>query len=112
MPTQRCPAVNRLSRGNWPDNGRFLGDPLVLRTKSYRQVRSINSELTTRRTLVEGLVVEQGEWIARRNIRNYSELIRESPENGLNRVLTGLLRDEKKKLYAQFALAPENIVPK
>lgn len=68
------------------------------RTIQYRLLWIINSTLATRANLVEGLAVEQGKWIACRNIRNYSELIRGSLDSDLKRTVNRLLREEKKKL--------------
>ncbi len=47
--------------------------------------------------------MDQSEWIACRNMRNYSALIRGSADNDLKRVVNRLLREEKKKF------APEAI---
>jgi len=52
---------------------------------------------------VEGLAVEQGKWIACRNIRNYSALIRGSVDSDLKLAVNRLLREEKKKLAPQRA---------
>ncbi len=44
--------------------------------------------------------MDQSEWIARRNMRNYSALIKGSGDNDLKRVVNRLLREEKKKFAA------------
>ncbi len=64
----------------------------------YRHLWITNCKLPTRANLVEGLTVDQGEWIACRNIRNYSALIRGPVDSDLKQAVNRLLREEKRKL--------------
>lgn len=48
-----------------------------------------------------GSVVDQSEWIAHRNMRNYSALMRGSDDNDLKRTVNRLLREEKKKFATE-----------
>ena len=75
----------------------------------YRHLWITNIMLPTRANLVEGLAVDQGEWIAYRNIRNYSALIRGAEDSDLKRVVNRLLREEKRKLYAHGTRHVETI---
>ena len=45
--------------------------------------------------------MDQNEWIAHRNMRNYSALIRGSSDSDLKRAVNQLLREEKKKFATE-----------
>lgn len=45
--------------------------------------------------------MDQSEWIAHRNMRNYSALMRGSDDNDLKRTVNRLLREEKKKFATE-----------